>query len=131
VTEECEATNPLPTHTCSNAANCVYTLGFVSLCPQLFINYKLKSVAHLPIRMFVYKFFNTFIDDVFACMVEMPMKHRLMTLRDDVVFAGFIYQWFIYRTDLTRPNEYGIAFAAEEEKKPIKIENLEYEKDEN
>ena len=25
----------------------------------------------------------------------------------------------------------GIAFAAEEEKKPIKIENLEYEKDEN
>ena len=97
----------------SNAANAVYTLGFIGMCPQLYINYKLKSVAHLPIRMFVYKIFNTFIDDVFAFLVEMPLKHRLMTLRDDVVFAGFLYQAWIYRVDYTRVNEYGIAFAEE------------------
>ncbi|GMS88401.1 hypothetical protein PENTCL1PPCAC_10576, partial [Pristionchus entomophagus] len=38
--------------------------GFVMMTPQLFINYKLKSVAHLPWRMMTYKFINTFIDDL-------------------------------------------------------------------
>jgi len=31
--------------------------------PKLYINYKLKSVAHLPWRTMVYKALNTFIDD--------------------------------------------------------------------
>ncbi len=31
------------------------------MCPQLYINYKLKSVAHLPWRMLTYKALNTFI----------------------------------------------------------------------
>ena len=26
----------------------VYLFGFITMCPQLYINYKLKSVAHLP-----------------------------------------------------------------------------------
>ena len=98
-----------------NAANAVYAVGFCGMCPQLYINYRLKSVAHLPVRMFVYKMFNTFVDDVFAFLVEMPLKHRLMTLRDDVVFAAFLYQSYIYRVDKTRANEYGIAFEREEE----------------
>ena len=34
----------------SSAADAVYAFGFVSLCPQLYINYRLKSVAHLPWR---------------------------------------------------------------------------------
>ena len=29
--------------------------GFIMMTPQLFINYKLKSVAHLPWRMMTYK----------------------------------------------------------------------------
>ena len=33
----------------------IYTFGFIMMTPQLFINYKLKSVAHLPWRTFVYK----------------------------------------------------------------------------
>jgi hypothetical protein len=41
---------------------CVYTLGFVLMTPQLFINYKLKSVAHLPWRFLCYRFSSTFID---------------------------------------------------------------------
>jgi hypothetical protein len=31
------------------------------LCAELFINYKLKSVAHLPLKVFVYRACNTFI----------------------------------------------------------------------
>ncbi|KOB78567.1 Cleft lip and palate transmembrane protein 1-like protein [Operophtera brumata] len=42
------------------------TFGFIMMTPQLFINYKMKSVAHLPWRMMTYKFLNTFIDDIFA-----------------------------------------------------------------
>ena len=40
----------------------VYGFGFVLMCPQLFINHKLKSVAYLPWNFLIYKFLNTFID---------------------------------------------------------------------
>lgn len=33
----------------------VYAFGFVSMTPQLYINYKLKSVAHMPLRTLTYK----------------------------------------------------------------------------
>ncbi|KAF2344627.1 Cleft lip and palate transmembrane 1, partial [Trinorchestia longiramus] len=33
----------------------VYGLGFIFMLPQLFINHKLKSVAHLPWKAFMYK----------------------------------------------------------------------------
>lgn len=47
------------------------------MTPQLFINYKLKSVAHLPIRVMVYRSLNTFIDDLFAFIIRMPIMHRI------------------------------------------------------
>jgi hypothetical protein len=53
---------------------------------QLFINYKLKSVAHLPWRMLSYKFINTFIDDLFAFVIRMPTMYRIGCFRDDIVF---------------------------------------------
>ena len=96
-------------------ADSVYFFGFISMTPQLYINYKLKSVAHLPIRAFMYKIFNTFIDDIFAFLVTMPLKHRIMTLRDDVIFIGFVYQWWIYPADPARPNEFGFQYAATRE----------------
>ena len=34
----------------------VYAIGFVLMTPQLFLNYKLKSVAHLPWRVLGYRF---------------------------------------------------------------------------
>lgn len=52
------------------------------MCPQLFINYKLQSVAHLPWRQMTYKFLNTIIDDLFAFVVKMPLLHRLSVFRD-------------------------------------------------
>lgn len=37
----------------TSASSAVYALGFVLMTPQLFLNYKLKSVAHLPWRVLV------------------------------------------------------------------------------
>ena len=56
--------------------------GFIMMTPQLFINYKLKSVAHLPWRMLTYKALNTFIDDLFAFVIKMPTLYRLGCFRD-------------------------------------------------
>ncbi|RZF36720.1 hypothetical protein LSTR_LSTR005033 [Laodelphax striatellus] len=83
------------------------TFGFIMMTPQLFINYKLKSVAHLPWRMLSYKFLNTFIDDIFAFVIKMPTMYRLGCFRDDIIFFIFLYQRWIYKTDLTRVNEFG------------------------
>ena len=88
----------------------MYLFGFISMTPQLFINYKLKSVAHMPWRPLMYKAFNTFIDDVFAWLIEMPLGHRIACLRDDLVFVVYLYQRYIYRVDKTRPNDFGVAY---------------------
>ncbi|CAF1623563.1 unnamed protein product, partial [Didymodactylos carnosus] len=58
------------------------TFGFIMMTPQLFINYKLKSVAHLPWRMMTYKALNTFIDDMFAFVIKMPTMYRIGCFRD-------------------------------------------------
>lgn len=82
--------------------NSVYAFGFVFMLPQLFINYKLKSVAHLPWRTFMYKAFNTFIDDVFAFLITMPTMHRLACFRDDIIFLIYLYQRWLYPVDKRR-----------------------------
>tara|TARA_R110002050_G_scaffold134606_6_gene257193 strand:- start:1000 stop:1371 length:372 start_codon:yes stop_codon:yes gene_type:complete len=79
------------------------------MTPQLFINYKMKSVAHLPWRQLTYKALNTFIDDMFAFIIKMPTLHRLACLRDDVIFLIFLYQKWIYPVDKTRVNEFGVS----------------------
>ncbi|XP_059156203.1 putative lipid scramblase CLPTM1 [Physella acuta] len=83
------------------------TFGFIMMTPQLFINYKLKSVAHLPWRMLTYKALNTFIDDIFAFVIKMPTLYRLGCLRDDVIFFIYLYQRYIYSVDPKRVNEFG------------------------
>jgi len=85
------------------------TFGFIMMTPQLFINYKLKSVAHLPWRMLTYKFLNTFIDDMFAFVIKMPTMYRIGCFRDDIIFLVFLYQRWIYPVDKTRYNEFGYA----------------------
>lgn len=79
------------------------------MTPQLFINYKLKSVAHLPWRMLTYKFLNTFIDDIFAFVIKMPTMYRLGCFRDDIIFLIYLYQRWIYRVDHRRVNEFGVS----------------------
>ncbi|KAH7681429.1 Cleft lip and palate transmembrane 1 protein [Dioscorea alata] len=91
----------------SSLTSCVYMFGFIMMCPQLFINYKLKSVAHLPWRQMTYKFLNTIIDDLFAFVIKMPMLHRLSVFRDDLIFLIYLYQRWIYPVDKKRVNEFG------------------------
>ncbi|KAF2640924.1 cleft lip and palate associated transmembrane protein 1 [Massarina eburnea CBS 473.64] len=85
----------------------VYAYGFLMMVPSLYINYRLKSVAHMPGRAMTYKFLNTFIDDLFAFTIKMPTLHRLATLRDDVIFFVYLYQTWFYRVDYSRVNEFG------------------------
>jgi len=93
----------------SSLVGAVYAFGFILMCPQLYLNYKLKSVAHLPWRQLTYKFLNTIIDDLFAFVITMPWLHRLSVFRDDVVFLIYLYQWYIYGVDRTRVNEFGFS----------------------
>ncbi|CAI5980682.1 unnamed protein product [Closterium sp. NIES-65] len=73
----------------NSLTGCVYTFGFIMMCPQLFINYKLKSVAHLPWRQMTYKFLNTIVDDLFAFVIKMPTLHRLSVFRDGAWISDF------------------------------------------
>jgi len=97
----------------------VYTFGFIMMCPQLYLNYKLKSVAHLPWRMLTYKALNTFIDDLFAFIITMPTLHRLSCFRDDIVFFIYLYQKWIYRVDYERANEFGLIEKEKAEKQKL------------
>ena len=107
----------------------VYAYGFLLMVPSLYINYRLKSVAHMPAKAMMYKFLNTFIDDLFAFTIKMPLLHRLATFRDDVIFFVYLYQRWAYRVDYTRVNEFGQDGEAElkavEDKKKDEGENEE------
>ncbi|XDA85046.1 hypothetical protein R6Z07F_014831 [Ovis aries] len=98
--------------------NGVYAFGFLFMLPQLFVNYKMKSVAHLPWKAFTYKAFNTFIDDVFAFIITMPTSHRLACFRDDVVFLVYLYQRWLYPVDKSRVNEFGESYEETPQRKP-------------
>merc|ERR1711917_52819 len=49
-----------------------------------------------------------FIDDLFAFIIKMPTLYRLGTLRDDLIFFIYLYQKWIYPTDMKRTNEFGL-----------------------
>jgi len=113
----------------------VYAYGFLMMVPSLYINYRLKSVAHMPAKAMTYKFLNTFIDDLFAFTIKMPTLHRLATLRDDVIFFVYLYQSWKYKVDYTRVNEFGqggdddVAVEGDGEQKKIEGKSVEEEKD--
>ncbi|KAJ8906255.1 hypothetical protein NDN08_002748 [Rhodosorus marinus] len=104
----------------SSLVGAVYAFGFMMMFPQIFINYKLKSVAHLPMKAFMYKALNTVIDDLFSFIIKMPTLHRLACFRDDIVFAIFLYQKWKYPVDKTRVNEFGQVFEEKPKKKKTK-----------
>jgi hypothetical protein len=60
----------------------IYYFGFLMMAYPVYINYKMKSVAHLPWKMLIYKFLNTIIDDFFALIVDMPLLKRISCFRD-------------------------------------------------
>ena len=53
----------------------------------------------------------------------MPTLYRLGCFRDDIVFCIFLYQRWIYKTDLTRVNEFGFSGEMEAELKEKKEKN--------
>eukprot|EP00931_Biecheleriopsis_adriatica_P041800 TRINITY_DN23847_c0_g1_i1.p1 TRINITY_DN23847_c0_g1~~TRINITY_DN23847_c0_g1_i1.p1 ORF type:complete len:606 (-),score=119.80 TRINITY_DN23847_c0_g1_i1:26-1798(-) len=97
------------------SASLVYALGFALMTPQLFINYRMKSVANLPWRRFIYRAINTFIDDLFSFIIKMPTMHRMSCFRDDIVFIIYLYQRHIYPVDKNRNFDEDVVEDEEEE----------------
>ena len=99
---------------------CIYTFGFIQMTPQLYINYRLKTVEHMPSKALFYRFLNTIIDDLFSFIITMPTLHRLSCFRDDVIFLIYLYLRWAYKVDKTR-GPYGSG----EEKKEVTDGNKE------
>lgn len=110
-----ECHKSVPAYMLHVAASLVYALGFALMTPQLFINYRMKSVAHLPWRRFIYRAINTFIDDLFAFIIKMPTMHRMSCFRDDIVFLLYLYQRHIYPVDKSRAFDEDFTESAETE----------------
>jgi len=86
-------------------ALCAYTGGFVAMTPQLFRNYKLKSVEHMPWNVLFYQGINTFIDDLFSLLIRMPQMHKMSVFRDDIVFVIYHFQRWLYKKRRTVDND--------------------------
>ena len=71
--------------------------GFILMTPQIYINYKLKSVENMPKLLFVYKFLDTIIDDLMVFALETPILKKISVFRDDIIFGILIVQMFIYK----------------------------------
>jgi hypothetical protein len=94
----------------TSLVNFVYIFGFAASTPQLYVNYRLRSVAAIPMRALVFKFLNTILDDLFAFIIKTPTLYRIAVFRDDLIFVLFLGQRFIlrYPVDRTRKNEFGV-----------------------
>eukprot|EP00927_Polykrikos_kofoidii_P059776 TRINITY_DN54911_c0_g1_i1.p1 TRINITY_DN54911_c0_g1~~TRINITY_DN54911_c0_g1_i1.p1 ORF type:complete len:781 (+),score=108.14 TRINITY_DN54911_c0_g1_i1:281-2623(+) len=84
------------------SASFAYSIGFIWMTPQLFINYKYKTVAYMTWKKLIYRAISTFIDDLFALIIRMPTLHGIACLRDDVVFFVYLWQRYCYRVDKSR-----------------------------
>jgi hypothetical protein len=92
----------------------------------------------MPARAMMYKFLNTFIDDLFAFTIKMPILHRLATFRDDIIFFVYLYQAWAYKVDYSRVNEFGQGGDEDEDEKDGKgvakkevVKEIEGEKEES
>ncbi|KAM8827174.1 lipid scramblase CLPTM1L-like isoform 1-T1 [Synchiropus picturatus] len=76
----------------------VYALGFLSMVPQLFINHKLRSVAHLQGAVLVYRGVNTLISDLCSCVSLFSSSglvlssHQLSCFRDELLLLLYLFQ---------------------------------------
>jgi len=87
----------------SSIADGVRLGGFLVMSPQIFINYKLKSVAHLPWQVFMYRTLNMIIDEASYHFIEMPHTYISALFRDDIVFVVYLYQLWLYPVEKKRP----------------------------
>ncbi|KAI9228104.1 MAG: cleft lip and palate transmembrane protein 1-domain-containing protein [Piptocephalis tieghemiana] len=75
----------------------MYLTGFITMTPQLLVNHALKSVDAMPVKVFIYRFLNTVVDDLFALVMPMPGLTRAAAFRDDIIFVLLIGQMWWYR----------------------------------
>ena len=85
-----------------NLVTFIHAVGFINMTPQVYINYKLKSIEFMPWNAMIYQFLNTIVDDLFAFAVKMPTVQRIAVFRDDVIFVIFLYQKWIYRKNVRK-----------------------------
>ena len=83
----------------------IHAVGFINMTPQIYINYKLKSVEFMPWKGMVYQFLNTIIDDLFAFAVKMPTLQRISVFRDDLIFVIYLGQKWVYRKNVRQSDE--------------------------
>jgi hypothetical protein len=100
------------------AVSIVYSLGFALMTPQLYVNFKLKSVAALNWQGLMYRTMGTFIDDLFAFVIRAPMMHRLSVFRDDAIFFIYLYQRWIYPVDTSRRDTGAVTIDAAQHAEP-------------
>lgn len=97
-------------------AICSQIGGFVIMTPQVFLNYRLKSVEHLPWRALTYQAINTFIDDLFVLCIRMPEVQKYSVFRDDIIFLICLVQRFLYAKRRSDEPEQATATAVDKEK---------------
>ncbi|OHS93173.1 CLPTM1-like membrane protein cnrB [Tritrichomonas foetus] len=112
------------------ATGAIYAFDFLTMLPQLYINYKLKTVAGMSRSAFGYKFISTFIDDLYTFLSNLPLIYKIACFRDDVVFFIWIIQCFIYPVDPSRVNEFGFIEKSQLEEKNEKEEKEKEEEEE-
>jgi hypothetical protein len=101
----------------SSAMNFVAATEFVRLTPQLYLNYKLKSVPAIPWRTLSYKFVDAIIDDIANYAMGSPTMILIMHLNDDFAFLVLIFQRWLYREDSNRGEGEDPTVKIEDEKK--------------
>jgi len=77
-------------------ALCAQAIGFVVMLPQVLMNYRTKSVEHVPCCALVYQAINTFIDDVFMLCIRAPELQKYSVFRDDIIFLICLGQRWLY-----------------------------------
>ena len=105
------------------ATGSIFAFGFLSMMPQLYVNYKLKTVAGMSRNAMVYKFISTFIDDLYSFLEDLPLMYKIACFRDDIIYVIWLYQCYLYPVDPTRANEYGYVQKADKNEESNENQN--------
>ena len=78
----------------------IYSIGFINMTSQIYINYQQKSVEFVSWSLFIYFFLNCIIDDLFVFSLKMPLLRQISSFRDDIIFVVYLVQLWLYRDNI-------------------------------
>lgn len=78
----------------------IYTIGFINMTSQIYINYQQKSVEFVSWSLFICFFLNCIIDDLFVFSLKMPLLRRISSFRDDIIFVVYLVQLWLYQDNI-------------------------------